>query len=83
MRGTLVESDISLAKRNMKDSIFRRAFSDRGLVLELYKDLHPEAEDVSEDEVKDLQDELQKLTDKFAKDIDVMIEAKSKEIMTV
>ncbi|AMK14526.1 hypothetical protein AUP07_1493 [methanogenic archaeon mixed culture ISO4-G1] len=51
MRGTLVESDIGLAKRNMKDSIFRRAFSDRGLVLELYKDLHPEAEDVSEDDV--------------------------------
>ena len=40
-------------------------------------------EDVSEDEVKDLQDELQKLTDKFAKDIDEIIEAKSKEIMTV
>ncbi len=39
--------------------------------------------EVSEDEVKDLEDELQKLTDKFIKDIDALIEVKSKEIMTV
>ena len=41
------------------------------------------AEGISEDEVKDLQDELQKLTDKYGKDIDAVIEAKTKEIMTV
>lgn len=40
-------------------------------------------EDLSEDEVKDLEDELQKTTDKFIKEIDSMIEDKSKEIMTV
>ena len=40
-------------------------------------------EGISEDEVKDLQDELQKLTDKYGKDIDAVIEAKTKEIMTV
>ena len=40
-------------------------------------------EDVSEDEIKQLGDELQKMTDKFIKDIDVMTEAKTKEIMTV
>ena len=40
-------------------------------------------EEVSEDEIKDLQDKLQKLTDQFIKDIDAAIEAKSKEIMTV
>ena len=39
--------------------------------------------DISEDEVKQLEDELQKLTDKFVKDIDVLMEKKSKEIMTV
>ena len=39
--------------------------------------------DVSEDEIKDLNDELQKLTDKFIKDIDAAVEDKSKEIMTV
>jgi len=39
--------------------------------------------EVSEDEIKDLEDQLQKLTDKYIKDVDVMMEAKAKEIMTV
>ena len=39
--------------------------------------------DVSEDEINDLNDELQKITDKFIKDIDATIEEKNKEIMTV
>lgn len=40
-------------------------------------------EDVSEDEIKDLEDKLQKITDGFIKDIDAAIDTKSKEIMTV
>ena len=39
--------------------------------------------DVSEDEINDLNDELQKITDKFIKDIDATIEERNKEIMTV
>lgn len=39
--------------------------------------------EVSEDEIKGLEDELQKLTDKYIKDIDALIEAKTKELMTV
>lgn len=39
--------------------------------------------EVSEDEIKQLEEELQKLTDKYIKDIDVLMETKSKEIMTV
>ncbi|MBQ7613659.1 MAG: ribosome recycling factor [Butyrivibrio sp.] len=39
--------------------------------------------EVSEDEIEDLNDELQKITDKFIKDIDAAVEEKSKEIMTV
>ena len=39
--------------------------------------------EVSEDEIEDLNDELQKITDKFIKDIDVIVEEKNKEIMTV
>lgn len=39
--------------------------------------------DVSEDEIKQLEDQLQKLTDKYIKDIDALMESKSKEIMTV
>ena len=39
--------------------------------------------DVSEDEVKDLEEKLQKMTDQFVKDVDKMVDVKSKEIMTV
>ena len=39
--------------------------------------------EVSEDEIKDLEDELQKITDKYIAQIDKMVETKSKEIMTV
>ena len=38
---------------------------------------------VSEDEIKQLEDQLQKLTDKYIKDVDALMEKKSKEIMTV
>jgi ribosome recycling factor len=40
-------------------------------------------EEISEDEIKDLEDKLQKLTDQFIKEIDGAVDAKSKEIMTV
>ena len=40
-------------------------------------------EDVSEDEIKMLEEQLQKVTDKFIREIDGMVEEKSKEIMTV
>lgn len=39
--------------------------------------------EVSEDEIKDLESELQKLTDKYIKDIDKLVDDKSKEVMTV
>ena len=39
--------------------------------------------DVSEDEIKDLESELQKLTDKYITNIDKAIDVKSKEVLTV
>ena len=39
--------------------------------------------DVSEDEIKQLEEQLQKLTDKYIKEVDALMEKKSKEIMTV
>ncbi len=39
--------------------------------------------EISEDEIKQLEESLQKLTDKYIKDIDALMEVKSKEIMTV
>lgn len=40
-------------------------------------------EDVSEDEIKELEEEVQKMTDKFIKEVDKAVEVKSKEILTV
>ncbi len=39
--------------------------------------------DVSEDEIKELEENVQKMTDKFIAEIDKSVEVKSKEIMTV
>lgn len=39
--------------------------------------------DVSEDEIKDMENDLQKMTDKFIKEVDKAVEVKSKEVMTV
>lgn len=39
--------------------------------------------EVSEDEIKELTDKLQKLTDQYIKNIDKLMEEKSKEILTV
>ena len=39
--------------------------------------------EVSEDEIKQLEDSLQKLTDRYIKDIEALMDVKSKEIMTV
>ena len=41
------------------------------------------ANEISEDEEKTLQDDIQKLTDTYIKKVDGMVEDKSKEIMTV
>ncbi|SCX91037.1 ribosome recycling factor [Lachnospiraceae bacterium XBB2008] len=41
------------------------------------------AEDISEDEIKSLEDDLQKLTDQYISKIDKLCEEKSTEIMTV
>lgn len=39
--------------------------------------------EVSEDEIKDLEDELQKMTDKYIANIDKAVDVKSKEVLTV
>ena len=41
------------------------------------------AEDISEDEIKNIENDIQKLTDSYVAKIDKAIEAKSKEILTV
>jgi ribosome recycling factor len=41
------------------------------------------ASDISEDESRDLQDEIQKLTDKYSAKVDELLSQKEKDIMTV
>ena len=41
------------------------------------------AEDISEDEISDLEDQTQKLTDKYIAEVDKAVEEKTKEILTV
>ena len=41
------------------------------------------ADDISEDEIKDLEDKAQKLTDEYVAKIDKAVDAKTKEILTV
>ena len=54
-----------------------------GLTLQCYIKKEQKANEISEDEQKDAEAEVQKLTDQFVKKIDEMVESKSKEIMTV
>ena len=41
------------------------------------------SDDISEDEIKDLEDTIQKLTDEYVAKVDKAVDAKSKEILTV
>ena len=75
----IMTSDIGINPSN-DGSVIRLVFP------ELTEDRRKEKlakSEVSEDEIKGLEDELQKLTDKYVKDIDALIDSKSKEIMTV
>ena len=45
--------------------------------------LSAKASEISEDEQKQIEDEIQKLTDKFVAEIDKATDAKTNEIMTV
>ena len=39
--------------------------------------------EISEDDIKDMEEDLQKLTDKYIKEVDKSVEGKSKEVLTV
>jgi len=57
----------------------------RNVRHKIHDDLKTQLKDhkITEDESKRLQDQLQKLTDKFVKDIDQLVAAKEKEILEV
>ena len=41
------------------------------------------ANEISEDDLSDAEEKIQKLTDKYIKEVDAAVDAKSKEVMTV
>ena len=44
----------SVPKRKIKDSVFTNLFQDKKYLLQLYKALHPEDSDITEDEIEDV-----------------------------
>lgn len=44
----------NMPKRKIKDSVFTNLFQDKKYLLRLYKTLHPEDSDVTEDDIKDV-----------------------------
>lgn len=44
----------NVPKRTIKDSVFTNLFQDKKYLLQLYKALHPEDSDVTEDEIADV-----------------------------
>ena len=66
----------------MENSNIENAVFDQEAVQKKFEKLTA-AMSSQESEIKQLQDELQKKTDKYVKDIDALIDKKSKEIMTV
>ena len=73
-----LSNDVQKRGENVKVTV-RNARRDGN---EEFKKLRKEST-ISEDDEKDFADELQKLTDKYVKKIDEMVEEKKKEIMTV
>ncbi len=44
----------TMPKRKIKDSVFTNLFQDKKYLLQLYKSLHPEDGNVTEDEIEDV-----------------------------
>lgn len=77
-RRKLLVKDVKKKGENTKISIRNIRRDGNDIVKKQVK-----ANECSEDEGKELEDKIQKLTDKYIKEIDVAIEDKSKEVLTV
>ena len=76
-------------RKDLVKEIKKKAEAAKVAIRNIRRDAHDmlkklgKSDDVSEDEIKDMQDQVQKVTDKYIKEVDEMTELKSKEIMTV
>lgn len=59
----------NMPKRKIKDSVFTNLFQDRKYLLQLYKALHPEDHNVTEDEIIAIDVEVKVLYQENEKDI--------------
>ncbi len=53
-QGNMAKKQESVAKYTIKDSIFTALFQDKKYLIQLYRALHPEDSDTTEDELKDI-----------------------------
>ena len=48
------QQQVDVMKRTIKDSVFTNLFQDKKYLLQLYKALHPEDTDITEDKLTDI-----------------------------
>ena len=83
MKGNAKEKPKKLHKRKKKAEQAKIAIRNiRRDAVEHFKK-QQKANEITEDDLKDLEGEIQKITDKFSDEIEKMTEDKTKEIMTV
>ncbi len=65
-------SDKEIVKHTIKDSVFTNLFQDKKYLMQLYRALHPEDEDVTENELTDITIK-NVLTDNIYNDLGFMV----------
>ena len=66
------KEDTKIMKRTIKDSVFTNLFQDKKYLIQLYKALHPEDKDVTEDKLTDVTIE-NVLTDNIYNDLGFIV----------
>ena len=70
-------------RKDLAKDIKKKGEEAKVAVRNIRRDAIDKEEGISEDEIKGLEDDAQKLTDKFVAKVDAAVDAKCKEILTV
>ena len=70
-------------RKDLVKDVKKKAEECKVAVRNIRRDGNDAFKKIAKDEVKQLEEELQKLTDRYIKDVDKLMEEKSKEILTV
>ena len=88
----ILEGIMTLHHKKLRDMMDLKIYVDTDSDVRLIRNIRRDGNDafkklkgtdISEDEISDLNEELQKLTDKYIKQVDQMIDEKSKDILKV